>query len=268
LVFLMRRAQQTVPPHEIVHGVWRWKHGDGLNTLRIHIGRLRRKLGDTPSGSRWIASVRGVGYQFVSPVAEIGEDRSEERLRETVAALNAQHDALYSIVDSLLSVADIASLADTVVRWAVDRNFCDAATVFRLATDGRGADVSTLVASAGMSSRWTQSLATGHPIEQGFMGAHAYRSGKVMQLSDVSRLANRFPVTARMSSAEDLRACVLFPLFVGGRIWGDLAFISRTARAFDPVRTAYLRSIAGVVSLALTALPDGEEGGDGHAPVD
>ncbi|GES14511.1 winged helix-turn-helix domain-containing protein [Acrocarpospora macrocephala] len=266
LVYLMRRSQQTVPPHEIVHGVWRWKHGDGLNTLRIHIGRLRRKLGDTPSGSRWIASVRGVGYQFLPPVAEFGDDRSEERLRETVATLNAQNDALYSIVDNLLAMPDVTALADAVVRWAVDRNFCDAATVFRLGRDGRGADISTLVASAGMSSRWTQSLAAGHPVEPGFMGAHAYRSGKVVQLSDVSRLAGRFPVTARMSSAEDLHACVLFPLFVGGRVWGDLAFVSRTVRAFDPARTAFLRAVAGMVSLALAALYG--SGGDGGAEDD
>lgn len=253
LAFLMTRSQQTISPQEIVQQVWNWRHGDGLNTLRIHIGRLRKKLGDTSVNPDWIGSIRGVGYQFLQPVAEVGEDRSEERLRQTVATLNAQSDALYAIVDSLRTAPTVAELADVVVQWAVDRNFSDAATVFRLDTSAKGEAISTLVASAGMSSRWRQSLATGHPLKDGFMGAHAYASGEVVQLSDVSKLSKRFPVTARMSSAEDLHACLLFPLFVDGKIWGDLAFVSRAARAFNPSRTAYLRSIAGLISLALAA---------------
>jgi DNA-binding response OmpR family regulator len=253
LAFLMTRAQQTISPQEIVQQVWNWRHGDGLNTLRIHVGRLRKKLGDTSVNPTWIGSIRGVGYQFLQPVAEVGEDRSEERLRQTVSTLNAQSDALYSIVDSLRTAMTVPELSDLVVQWAVDRNFCDAATVFRLDASAKGEAISTLVASAGMSSRWRQALATGHPLKDGFMGAHAYASGEVVQLSDVSKLSKRFPVTARMSSAEDLHACLLFPLFVDGKIWGDLAFVSRTARAFTPARTAYLRSIASLVSLALAS---------------
>ncbi|HEY0259997.1 MAG TPA: winged helix-turn-helix domain-containing protein [Lacisediminihabitans sp.] len=253
LAFLMSNAQQTLSPQEIVQQVWNWRHADGVNTLRIHIGRLRKKLGDTSTGPTWIGSVRGVGYQFLPPVAEVGEDRSEDRLRKNVATLNAQSDALYSIVDSLLTASTPSEIADVVVQWAVDRNFCDASTVFRLDADRGGNGVSSLVASAGMSSRWRQALATGHPVQDGFMGAHAYSSGEVVQLSDVSKLSKRFPVTARMSSAEDLHACLLFPLFVDGAIWGDLAFVSRAVRAFNPARTAYLRSVAGLVSLALAA---------------
>ena len=254
LAFLMTRAQQTVAPQEIVQQVWNWRHGDGLNTLRIHIGRLRKKLGDTSANPRWIGSTRGIGYQFLQVVAEVGEDRSEDRLRRAVSTLNAQSDALYSIVDSLRTAATPTELAEVVVEWAVGRNFSDAATVFRLDTDTTGEGLSSLVASAGMSSRWRQALATGHPVREGFMGAHAYSSGEVVQLSDVSKLSKRFPVTARMSSAEDLHACLLFPLFVNGEIWGDLAFISRATRAFNPARTAYLRAIAGLVSLALAAV--------------
>jgi len=266
LAFLMTRSQQTISPQEIVQQVWNWRHGDGLNTLRIHIGRLRKKLGDTSVNPAWIGSIRGVGYQFLQPVAEVGEDRSEERLRQTVSTLNAQSDALYAIVDSLRTAPTVSELADVVVQWAVDRNFCDAATVFRLDESAKGEAISTLVASAGMSSRWRQSLATGHPLKDGFMGAHAYASGEVVQLSDVSKLSKRFPVTARMSSAEDLHACLLFPLFVDGKIWGDLAFVSRADRAFNPSRTAYLRSIAGLVSLALAAKGhDAEPAGEADA---
>lgn len=253
LAFLMSRAQQVLPQQEIIQQVWGWRHGDGTNTLRIHIGRLRRKLGDSSTAPRWIGSVRGIGYQFLPAVAELGEDRSEERLRQSVAVLNAQTDALGALVDSLLAADDVTAVAETVVQWALARGFGDAATVFRLDVDEAGRAVSTLVASAGMSARWRQSIATGHPVSEGFMGSQVYASGEVLQLSDMSRLAKRFPVTARMSSAEDLHACLLLPIRVHGRVWGDLAFVSRAARAFTPARTAYLRAVCGVVSLAVAA---------------
>lgn len=253
LAYLMAHAQRAVPTTEIVHHVWGWNHGDGANTVRIHIARLRRKLGDDVREPRWIGSSRSVGYEFLPAVAELGEDRSEERLRQSVAALNAQGDALAALVDTLAAAGSPEQVAEVVVQWAVTRGFADAATVFRLDADARGVATSTLVASAGMSARWRQAIATGHPVSDGFLGAHVYASGEVVQLADMTRLAKRFPVTARMSTSEDLHACVLFPLLVDGSIWGDLAFLSRATRAFTPARSAFLRTVAGVVSLAVAA---------------
>lgn len=262
LAYLMAHAQRAVPVAEIVHHVWGWRHGDGTNTLRIHVGRLRRKLGDDHREPRWIGSVRGIGYEFLPAVAELGEDRSEDRLRQAVAVLNAQADSLSALVDTMVAANGDEQVAETVVQWAVTRGFADAATVFRLDLDATGRGTSRLVSSAGMSARWRQAIATGHPVAEGFLGSHVYTSGEVVQLSDMTRLVKRFPVTARMSTAEDLHACVLFPLHVGGRIWGDLAFLSRTNRAFSGPRSAYLRTVAGVVSLALSAAGPGREVGD------
>lgn len=253
LAYLMGRAQQVAGHHEIAQQVWGWRHGDVRNTLRIHVGRLRRKIGDPPRAPRWIGSARGLGYQFLQPVAELGEDRSEERLRQAIAVLNAQADALQALIDTLPAAQDPATIAETVVQWAVTRGFGDAATVFRLDVDDAGRGVSRLVASAGMSARWRQSIATGHPISEGFMGSQVYARGEVVQMSDMTRLSKRFPVTARMSTAEDLHACVMFPLHVHGRVWGDLAFVSRAPRAFPPARSAYLRTVAAVVALAVEA---------------
>lgn len=257
LTYLMGRAQQVAGHHEIVQHVWGWRHGDVRNTLRIHVGRLRRKLGDDPRAPRWIGSARGMGYQFLQPVAVLGEDRSEERLRQAIALLNAQSDALQALIDALPAAPDPETIAHTVVQWAVTRGFGDAATVFRLDVDAAGREVSRLVASAGMSARWRQSIATGHPMSDGFMGSQVYARGEVVQMSDMTRLAKRFPVTARMSTAEDLHACVMFPLHVRGRVWGDLAFVSRAPRAFPPARTAYLRTVAAIVALAVEARTPG-----------
>jgi DNA-binding response OmpR family regulator len=267
LAFLMGRAQQVVAHHEIAQQVWGWRHGDVRNTLRIHVGRLRRKLDDSPRAPRWIGSARGAGYQFLQPVAELGEDRSEERLRQAIAVLNAQSDALSALVDTVHAAQDLTAVAESVVQWAVTRGFGDAATVFRMDVDPLGRGVSRLVASAGMSARWRQSIATGHPISEGFMGSQVYSRGEAVQMSDMSRLAKRFPVTARMSTAEDLHACVMFPLHVHGQVWGDLAFVSRAPRAFPPARTAYLRTVASVVALAVEARLAAEVPGDGTRAV-
>jgi DNA-binding response OmpR family regulator len=37
-------------------------------TIDVHLGRLRRRLGDQARGPRFIATVRTVGYKFVAPV--------------------------------------------------------------------------------------------------------------------------------------------------------------------------------------------------------
>jgi two-component system OmpR family response regulator len=37
-------------------------------TIDVHVGRLRRRLGDQANGPRFIATVRTVGYKFVAPV--------------------------------------------------------------------------------------------------------------------------------------------------------------------------------------------------------
>jgi len=37
-------------------------------TIDVHLGRLRRKLGDDATAPRWIATVRTVGYKFLAPV--------------------------------------------------------------------------------------------------------------------------------------------------------------------------------------------------------
>jgi two-component system OmpR family response regulator len=37
-------------------------------TIDVHLGRLRRKLGDDASRPRFIGTVRTVGYRFVAPV--------------------------------------------------------------------------------------------------------------------------------------------------------------------------------------------------------
>jgi two-component system response regulator ResD len=60
---------------EAVHG----ENDPGIidRTIDVHLGRLRQKLGDPAGRSRFIGTVRGVGYRFLQPVKR--RDPSDER---------------------------------------------------------------------------------------------------------------------------------------------------------------------------------------------
>jgi DNA-binding response OmpR family regulator len=47
--------------------VWDENWFGSTKTLDVHVGWLRRKLGDDPSSPRLLHTVRGVGYRFAAP---------------------------------------------------------------------------------------------------------------------------------------------------------------------------------------------------------
>ena len=76
---LMRRPGRVFSRDDLIDAI----HGEGDpgifdRTIDVHLGRLRRKLGDDAARPRFIATVRTVGYRFVAPV--------ERRERRTASA--------------------------------------------------------------------------------------------------------------------------------------------------------------------------------------
>ena len=47
--------------------VWDENWFGSTKTLDVHMGWLRRKLGDDPADPRYVAHVRGVGFRFAAP---------------------------------------------------------------------------------------------------------------------------------------------------------------------------------------------------------
>lgn len=72
LTGLLQRAGEVVSKAELISLVW---PGDGAEetTLRVHIGALRKVLGDGQGGVRYIANVAGRGYTFVGSVDRAGD---------------------------------------------------------------------------------------------------------------------------------------------------------------------------------------------------
>jgi DNA-binding response OmpR family regulator len=71
---LMARAGRVFSRDELISAV----HDDddpGIldRTIDVHVGRLRRKLGDNAARPRYVATIRNVGYKFVAPVERLGD---------------------------------------------------------------------------------------------------------------------------------------------------------------------------------------------------
>jgi len=70
LAELMRNAGRVVKREDLMSKVWDVNWFGSTKTLDVHIGWLRRKLGEDPNGPRYIETVRGVGFRFAAPEDE------------------------------------------------------------------------------------------------------------------------------------------------------------------------------------------------------
>ena len=73
LATLITGPRRVWPRETLLRTVWgvEWS-GDG-HLVEVHMGNLRRKLGDDPRNGRYIRTVRGVGYRLGSGLATEGE---------------------------------------------------------------------------------------------------------------------------------------------------------------------------------------------------
>ena len=66
---LMVSAGTIVSRDELMREVWDTTFWTSSKTIDVHLGWLRRKLGDDSADPRWISTVRGVGFRFAAPDA-------------------------------------------------------------------------------------------------------------------------------------------------------------------------------------------------------
>ncbi len=55
---------------QLVSAVWGDSYEGYERVIDVHVGHIRRKLGDDPDAPRFIETVRGVGYRFIPAAAE------------------------------------------------------------------------------------------------------------------------------------------------------------------------------------------------------
>lgn len=64
LQHLMAHAGEIVSKDELMRSVWNTTFYTSWKTVDVHLGWLRRKLGDDPTSPSLISTVRGAGLRF------------------------------------------------------------------------------------------------------------------------------------------------------------------------------------------------------------
>ncbi|HEY2802917.1 MAG TPA: response regulator transcription factor, partial [Actinomycetota bacterium] len=74
---LMERAGRVVSRQDLMDEVWDPHWFGPTKTLDVHVSSLRKKLDDDPNDPRYIHTVRGVGFRFVSSAETPSEPAPE-----------------------------------------------------------------------------------------------------------------------------------------------------------------------------------------------
>ena len=67
LAELARNAGRVVSREDLMDRVWDENWFGSTKTLDVHVGWVRRKLGDDPAAPRYLHTVRGVGFRMAAP---------------------------------------------------------------------------------------------------------------------------------------------------------------------------------------------------------
>jgi DNA-binding response OmpR family regulator len=67
LALLVRNAGTVLTRERVMDEVWDANWFGSTKTLDVHVSGLRRKLGDDAAESRYLHTVRGVGFRFATP---------------------------------------------------------------------------------------------------------------------------------------------------------------------------------------------------------
>ena len=103
LTVLVEQAGETVTNAKIMARAWPMTTVEE-GSLRVHIGALRKTLGDGRAGARFIVNVPGRGYTFVAPVSR-GHSEAPAVVAKAVAAASNLPRPLTSIIGRADTIA-------------------------------------------------------------------------------------------------------------------------------------------------------------------
>jgi predicted ATPase/DNA-binding winged helix-turn-helix (wHTH) protein len=104
LTALVERAGQVVSNKELIARAWPRTVIDDAS-LRINIAAIRRSLGDSQVGNRFIANVPGRGYSFVAPtVREESEQSAESPIRTRGNTIPASLSRILGRDDTVVAI--------------------------------------------------------------------------------------------------------------------------------------------------------------------
>lgn len=65
LTTLARNPNLVLTRRQLLDRVWGWDHYGVERVVDVHIGNIRKAIGDDPANPLFIATVRGAGYKFI-----------------------------------------------------------------------------------------------------------------------------------------------------------------------------------------------------------
>lgn len=244
LLNLMRNAGKAVSTDRLLEQVWGWRDGDGMNTLRIFVARLRRKLGDDARRSKFIQSVRGYGYIFACETVEESDGGSQSR-QDQVHIL----DALARVAYSTAQHGDEHGAAQQIVQLLIAEETTDAAAIWQVRDGGLA-----LIAHAGLSSDWQAAVGATIPLDESYATVHCLELGRSLHVWRRSSDWARYRRTAALLAAEQAEQAAFFPIVANGTAWGSLGVVRRSGQAYNPLAMAYFRAASAIYSACLTSL--------------
>ena len=78
LEYLLRHPNEVISQEELLEHVWGTMTNIFSNTVRVHIQSLREKLEDKSATPRYIKTIIGTGYQFISLEHGSNEGKSQK----------------------------------------------------------------------------------------------------------------------------------------------------------------------------------------------
>lgn len=145
---LLESAGQLVTKDQLIAKVWPGVWVDDTN-LRVHVGALRKALGDGQTGRRFILNVPGRGYRFIEPVikgthAAISLPADVEPGRPSLLPPSTRLVGRSAVVGNLSSqlsrrrmvtIVGPGGIGKTSVALAVAESWADAETIERVFVD-------------------------------------------------------------------------------------------------------------------------------------
>ncbi|HKL43010.1 MAG TPA: response regulator transcription factor [Clostridia bacterium] len=65
LLFLINHSNQALSREKIFNKVWGYENYGDINTVTVHVRKLREKIEEDPSNPKYIETVWGIGYKFI-----------------------------------------------------------------------------------------------------------------------------------------------------------------------------------------------------------
>lgn len=65
LLFLVHHSNQALSREKIFNNVWGYETYGDINTVTVHVRKLREKIEADPSNPKFIETVWGIGYKFI-----------------------------------------------------------------------------------------------------------------------------------------------------------------------------------------------------------